>query len=377
MTHEAIFASVVVNNYNYAPFLGQAIESALAQTYSPLEVIVVDDGSTDESRAVIEAYGDRIIPVLKENGGQGSALNAGFAASQGDVVIFLDADDVMLPTAVSRAMELFSRGAIAKVHWPLWEIDAGGNRTGRIVPFDPLPAGDFRERTLREGTSLSGSSPTSGNAWARSFLDRVMPLPANQLPLSADAYLFGLAPAFGLIAREREPQGAYRVHGRNNYSGTPFALRLDAGYRVVEQQWRVLREYCLETGIAADSAEWERHSYFHRLKSAVEEIESLVPPGKPLILADEERWGADDAIGGRARIPFPERDGVYGGKPVDDDTAINELERLRGELGPAFFAVAWPAFWWLEYYGGFAAHLKARFPCVLENERLIVFDLEV
>ena len=83
--------SIIINNYNYARFLRAAIDSALGQSYQPIEVLVVDDGSTDQSRAIIDSYGDRIRPVLKKNGGQASALNAGFAQSQGDSVIFLDA----------------------------------------------------------------------------------------------------------------------------------------------------------------------------------------------------------------------------------------------------------------------------------------------
>src|ERR1700719_288784 len=85
--------SIIIPNYNYARYLRIAIDSALAQTYAPVEVIVVDDGSTDNSREVIESYGDRITPIIKTNGGHGSALNAGYAASRGEIVIFLDADD--------------------------------------------------------------------------------------------------------------------------------------------------------------------------------------------------------------------------------------------------------------------------------------------
>jgi glycosyltransferase involved in cell wall biosynthesis len=60
--------SIVVNNFNYERFLREAIDSALAQTYAPVEVVVVDDGSTDSSRDIIASYGDRLIPVLKANG---------------------------------------------------------------------------------------------------------------------------------------------------------------------------------------------------------------------------------------------------------------------------------------------------------------------
>ncbi len=92
--NEELLASIIVNNYNYGRFLAEAIESALSQTYANTEVIVVDDGSTDNSRDIIASYKDQIIPVLKENGGQASAFNAGFQASSGEVIFFLDADFV-------------------------------------------------------------------------------------------------------------------------------------------------------------------------------------------------------------------------------------------------------------------------------------------
>src|SRR5213594_4513645 len=81
----ARLASIIVNNYNYGRFLREAVDSALNQTYRNTEVIVVDDGSTDGSPDIIAGYGDRIVPILKQNGGQNSALNAGFSLSRGDV----------------------------------------------------------------------------------------------------------------------------------------------------------------------------------------------------------------------------------------------------------------------------------------------------
>ena len=80
--------SINVNNYNYARFLNQAIDSALNQTYPNIEVVVVDDGSQDSSQEIIGSYGNQIVPVLKENGGQASAFNEGFRVSQGEIVMF-------------------------------------------------------------------------------------------------------------------------------------------------------------------------------------------------------------------------------------------------------------------------------------------------
>src|SRR5690242_13648165 len=105
-------ASVVVNNYNYARFLPEAIDSALDQTWAETEVIVVDDGSSDRSREIIAGYGDRIVRVFKENGGQNSALNAGFSRSRGDVILFLDSDDALLPTAAAAAVEALTEPGV-------------------------------------------------------------------------------------------------------------------------------------------------------------------------------------------------------------------------------------------------------------------------
>jgi glycosyltransferase involved in cell wall biosynthesis len=81
-------ASIIITSYNYEKFLPQAIDSALKQSYPVKEIIVVDDGSTDNSRHIINSYGDQIIPVFKKNGGITSATNAGFFASQGELIFF-------------------------------------------------------------------------------------------------------------------------------------------------------------------------------------------------------------------------------------------------------------------------------------------------
>jgi glycosyltransferase involved in cell wall biosynthesis len=93
---EPLGVSVIIVNYNNACFLGSAIDSALGQTHPYCEVIVVDDYSTDNSQAVIERYGDRIISVLREtNGGQTAALNSAWPLTRYPILIFLDSDDVL------------------------------------------------------------------------------------------------------------------------------------------------------------------------------------------------------------------------------------------------------------------------------------------
>jgi hypothetical protein len=106
---------------------------------------------------------------------------------------------------------------------------------------------------------------------------------------------------------------------------------------------------------------------------AAQEITALIPRGHTIILVDEEMCGGQVGTGHRL-IPFLEREGQYWGAPPNDKTALREFERLR-QAGAEFMIFAWPAFWWLEFYSEFAKYLRAKFPCPLENERLVVFDL--
>jgi len=367
-------ASVIVDNYNYARYLPQAIESALAQTYPRTEVIVVDDGSTDGSREIIAGYGDRIRPVLKANGGQASAFNAGFTASRGDVLVFLDADDMLSPTAVQEAVRCFEEPGVVKVHWPLRELDWSGSETGRLVPEGDLPEGDLRELVVQEGPASHLNPPTSGNAWSRNVLERILPVPEAEYRIWADVYLLELAPLFGRIRQVSHPQGWYRVHGENRYASRSFTENLERGVRVYDQLCRAMSHYGRELGFDLDEEACRQRSWFHRISRSVAEIEAIVPPGAAFILVDGDQWGTDALLAGRSRLPFLERDGEYWGPPEDDEAAIRELERLRS-AGAEFILFAWPAFWWLDYYAQFSGHLRSGSACRLENDRLIVFDL--
>jgi hypothetical protein len=370
-------ASIIIDNYNYGRFLEEAIDSALDQTYSDTEVIVVDDGSTDDSGEIIDGYGDRIIPVFKENGGQASAFNVGFELSRGEVVFFLDADDRFFPTTVEETMGVFGSG-IAKVHWPLREIDEHGETTGQVVPSWELQEGNLRQIVIRDGPPRCIVAPTTGNAWARALLQRVLPIPEKEWRICADYYLHTLAPVFGRIKRLLEPQGAYRVHDQNNYSThRTFDERLLRDLDLNDRARAALSRLCQDMGIQVDTETWKSTLWLHQLRLATQEIMELVPEGEAFILVDGDMWVTDDELGGRRRIPFLERDGQYWGAPPDDATAIRQLERLRQETEASFMVFAWPAFWWLEYYAGLRDHLRSEYRCVLENERLVAFDLRL
>jgi len=211
--------SIIVDNYNYDRFLGDAIDSALAQSYTPTEVMVVDDGSTDDSRAVIARYGERIVPVLKENGGQPSAFNAAFAACRGEIICFLDADDLFLPDKVARMVDIFS--AYPQALWcfhPLQPVD------GELEPLDwQVPTGvsglwDYRAQMRESGRLPYIPSATSGLAFRRQLLEKVLPLPELA---SGDNLLEYLALAFAPGYMLYENLTLMRIHGNNNSTGIP------------------------------------------------------------------------------------------------------------------------------------------------------------
>jgi succinoglycan biosynthesis protein ExoV len=114
--------------------------------------------------------------------------------------------------------------------------------------------------------------------------------------------------------------------------------------------------------------------WLYAMHKAMEELAAIVLPGESFILVDDQQWGGGEVIAGRHAIPFLERDGHYWGSPPDDETAIRELYRLRSS-GASHIAFAWTSFWWLDHYEEFSRHLRSSFPCVLENERLVIFGL--
>jgi len=113
---------------------------------------------------------------------------------------------------------------------------------------------------------------------------------------------------------------------------------------------------------------------WHRLYAAIQEIIKVVPAESPFILVDDGCLEAAAWIAPRRYIPFLEKEGRYWGKPPDDATAIRELERLR-KAGAGFIVFIRSTFWWLEYYGGLHRYLRAQFPCIQQDERIVVFDL--
>jgi glycosyltransferase involved in cell wall biosynthesis len=216
-TPDPPLVSIVIINHNYGTYLPRAIRSALEQTYQAVQIVVVDDGSTDNSRTVISSFGSRIAPVLQNQRGHVCAFNAGFAASAGAIIIFLDADDVLYANCVQCVVNAWKPGAV-KIQYRLDTIDQNG--VDQKLPFPYFPPDLGPEKVLQQAISL-GVYPwtvSSGNAFARSFLEQLLPIPAERIFKSPDGYVNKMAPLFGAVHTLNMILGAYRVHGRNAWA---------------------------------------------------------------------------------------------------------------------------------------------------------------
>ena len=208
--------SIIIDNYNYGRFIQDAIESALNQTYPNVEVIVVDDGSTDNSREIISRYASAglVKAVLKENGGQASAMNAGFEVSSGDLVVFLDSDDVLKPEAIEVAAKAWYPG-VSKVQWRMEGVDGNLAPIGMVFPPLDVPLFNGNVSEIAKKWFQFSPSPQSGNMYHRGFLNRAMPLPEKEWKICADFPLYTAAVFYGEIVSLPDILGYYRIHGDN------------------------------------------------------------------------------------------------------------------------------------------------------------------
>jgi glycosyltransferase involved in cell wall biosynthesis len=244
--------SIIIINYNYGHFLAEAISSALAIDGAEKEVIVIDDGSTDNSAAVIAGFRGQISSIFKENGGAISCVNQGFRHSCGDVVIFLDADDRISCDVARCVLSVWDQDT-AKVQFLARVIDAAGASLGRVQPnFTKI----FTQTDLRQSLITSTNyvtSACSANAYARWYLAKVLPLPESYTAHknAPDDLLNPVAPLYGKVTTLHIPLCDYRHHGTND--GVLFEFNIGNMTRTIERDLERLdftRKKALECGVS-------------------------------------------------------------------------------------------------------------------------------
>lgn len=216
MTTAIPTVAVIISNFNYSQFLPQAIGSVLLQTPAFDEIVVVDDGSTDNSREVLTRYDDQIVVLYTQNRGQLGACLAGLSATTSDYVYTLDADDYVAPDFVAQIRAALVKRP-AKIQFQLHSVDSKGKRLGSVFPKYPpgYDAAAMRHDNGRLGFYICAT--TSGNVFSREALEQIDLRSCD--PRGAFDGSPALAmPYLGEIISLNKPLAYYRVH-RNSISG--------------------------------------------------------------------------------------------------------------------------------------------------------------
>lgn len=205
--------SVLIDTYNHESFIADAIDSALAQDFpaGDMEILVVDDGSTDRTAEIVRKFAPRVRLLQKPNGGQASAMNVGLAETKGQLIAFLDGDDLWLPNKLSRvAAEFQSHPEAVMVYhqFSFWDSRSGREWQAGWPMVSGDIAGDLRK------LHAYGAAPTSSLAFRRAALDRIVPIPES-LVFMADAFLIATVIFLGPVSAVSECLAKNRVHGEN------------------------------------------------------------------------------------------------------------------------------------------------------------------
>ncbi|WP_222597854.1 glycosyltransferase family 2 protein [Euhalothece natronophila] len=219
--------SVLVSNYNYAQYLESTINSVLNQTYRNYEIIIVDDGSTDNSYQVIEQLHqkapDKITSIFQENQGQGAAFNTAFEASSGEIIAFLDADDIWLPNKLKKIVDIFrSQSDIIGIMHPLNVIDSD-DKIINHGKYGWIPDDNLAKIILKTGNAWH-YPPTSGLAYRRSALNKVFPIDPVKWRLCADGCLVFCTAFLGEVVGLNDPLANYRIHDSNNHASSNLTV---------------------------------------------------------------------------------------------------------------------------------------------------------
>jgi glycosyltransferase involved in cell wall biosynthesis len=216
------FITVLIDTYNHQLFIEDAINSVLSQDFSAseIEIVVVDDGSTDRTPEIVRTFEPRVRLIRKPNGGQGSAFNTGIPECRGEIIAFLDGDDWWVPGKLAKVLAVFDRhpeiGMVG--HGTIAFYEDGKQHTEVLKEAAQFSlnsmegVGMFRVRKNFLGTRTTVRA---------SVLRRLLPVP-EVIRIEADEFVFTMAAAFAEVYILPEALFHYRIHGNNQFSLTGF-----------------------------------------------------------------------------------------------------------------------------------------------------------
>lgn len=215
--------SILIPNYNYARYIGEALDSVLEQTYPHFEAIVYDDGSKDNSCDIIKSYAEkdsRIKLISKENGGVAKALNVAYNNSKGQIICILDADDIWMNNKLEKVLELYTSDPQCgfAIHNVI-EIDGQGNFIKTTPKYKHLASGWMGQVSLKNGGFVYDIPPASALSIRREVAEKIFPL-NKAFTRNADSLIYRFAPFITVIGAQKEALSKFRLHGSNTTSQT-------------------------------------------------------------------------------------------------------------------------------------------------------------
>jgi hypothetical protein len=264
-------ASLIIANRNGESFLRQSIDSALNQTHAT-EVVIVDDGSVDNSRAIISSYGDRVVSLLRDWSGQASAINAGVAVASGTIVFLLDADDWSDPDRVSTIMPLFEDNS--ELLWARHSLRAV-DEDDEVIAKDLYSFGGKRDEILRQ-ILMDGKTPgtTSCLVLRKSYLEGDGRIP-DHYTTYPDSYLLIRGALAGRGASLEAVLGGHRWHP-DSFTAHDWTQAQHASFylslqkHLAEDARDIARESRGPAPIATSATWWQLKAHADWRKSGVE-----------------------------------------------------------------------------------------------------------
>lgn len=392
--------TIFIPTYNRAPLLRTCLGSVLSQDYPDFQVVVLDDASSDDTQAVVHSFKDSRVTCLGNDVNLGLVGNwmRALELNASQYFTILPDDDVMLPGFIRLSVTALDGHPDAAFSTGLTEyIDAEGEVRDRQVVTD-FPEG------LIHGMALL-DCVVAGTVWtihpATVMLRAAALTEVGSFKAVHSKHLFDLnlycrlAANFDLFLFQRRlaqvrqhPEQARELELQAIEGSRQLAMtseRIDAiGYlmhseRAADGSYRAWLAERLQTlnqvrsdltcrlvpSLGISATEW--------MQMETQHIALVIPPENKFILVNENMW-APESVAGRIAVPFLERDGQYWGEPENDQIAIQEVERMRG-CGSSFMVFSPPGFWWLDYYAQFHRYLRLEYQCVMDDDRLVVFDL--
>lgn len=248
--------SLLINNYNYAQYIEEALKSVYAQTVPFDEVIIVDDGSTDSSLEVIENCArdkHNTIVIPKKNEGQVSCINEGFKRSTGDLIYFLDSDDIFTEKYLEITLDFHTKNS--DCDYLFTAVSEFGNIDGKRIHYS-----NYCQQTGKIGISLLRTLygkeligvPTSTISVKRQVLEKFLPIDNySEWKICADdclAYGSSLAGAIKYVLDE--PLVRYRVHHKNNWAGQNFSKQDAYQKKLIAN--RQISYFCSQMSLGGD-----------------------------------------------------------------------------------------------------------------------------